>query len=364
MKSKPSISFILAVILPILIAAIYYTFFASGQYVVTTKYIIQGHKPAQSAVLGAFAGLTGASASPSAKDSYIAQEYIWSAELLDKLDKEINIKEHYTDTQHDWWARLPKDAIFSDYQEYWQDMVDIEYDATSSITTVEVTAFTAVKAYIITTELIKEAESHVNKLYERSKTDSLNFAKGELTDAENALLQARENITTFRNTQKDIDPEKTTEAKLGIVTELEIKLTEAQAELSNLAAFMKPDTFKIRILKNKVTTLKKQIYAERKRWGSTKDNQNTLSTRIASYERLLTKKMVAEKLYESSLSSLETARLNAMQQQQYLEVITAPYQPSEAEKPYVLKQMTSVILGSFLIWAIGVLIISSVRDHT
>ena len=149
-----------------------------------------------------------------------------------------------------------------------------------------------------------------------------------------------------------------------MVTELESKLAAAQAELRNMSAFMKSDAFKIRALRGNVTTLKQQIRKEKKRWGDSSNSSNTLSTRIAEYESLLAKKVVAERLYESALVSLESARLNAIQKQQYLEVIAAPYLPSEAEKPYVFANMLSIILGSLLLWVIGVLIISAVKDHT
>jgi len=361
--AKIPLSFLLMVVSPVLIASFYYAFFASGQYLVETKYIIQGHERSQSDMLGVLAGFTGAAASPSAKDSYIAREYIWSAELLKKLDKELEVKAHYSDTHYDGWARLDADAVFSDFLEYWFDTIDIEYDTTSGITTLGVTAFTAEKSFSISKSLLKEAEKHVNKLSERARNDSLNFAKKELRSAEESLIEARTNITALRNIQKDIDPEKTTIARLELATELESKLAEAQAELSNLSAFMKQDAFKIRALRGSVNTLKNQIKKERKRWGDSSDSTNTLSTRIAKYENLLAKKIVAERFYESALLSLESARLSAIQQQQYLEIIAAPYQPREAEKPYVFSNMVSMILGSLLLWVIGVLIVSAVKDH-
>ncbi len=124
-------------------------------------------------------------------------------------------------------------------------------------------------------------------------------------------------------------------------------------------------SFKVRSLKNKIQELKKQIISEKKRWVNkgSKGEKSTLSTLISDYEKLVTQKTVAERLYESALASLETARLSAIQQQQYLEVISTPYLPSYAEKPYVFIGILSVFLGSFLLWAIGSLIISAVKDH-
>jgi capsular polysaccharide transport system permease protein len=126
---------------------------------------------------------------------------------------------------------------------------------------------------------------------------------------------------------------------------------------------MKPDSMKVRALKNKISSLTQQIYIERKRWSNKSDNSNNLNHRVADYEKLLAKKTVAERLYESALASLEAARLNAIQKQQYLEVIASPYKPSEAEKPYVISNMISIILGCLLFWIIGSLIVSAVKDH-
>lgn len=362
MKTKLPFSFIVVVIVPVIIASVYYAIYASSQFVVEAKFVIQSSKPAQIDMLGAFAGLAGGAGS-SSQDSYIAQEYIWSAELLKKLDAELNIEKHYSSDQYDWWARLKKEAPLSLFLDYWREVVDIEYDSTTGISTLIITAFTDEKAYEIALKLLKETEQHVNKLTERSRSDMLSFAKKELELAENKLVDDRAAITEFRGDKRDIDPEKTTIAKIEIVAELEARLSINEAELSNLLTFMKPETIKVRALKNKIISLRRQVNVEKKRWSNKKEAKGSLNVRIASYERLLAKKGVTEKFYESSLLSLEAARLNAIQQRQYLEVIVAPYKPTEAEKPYVISNIISVFLGSFLFWAIGTLIISAVKDH-
>ena len=358
MKNKTPISFILFVVIPVVIAAFYYSFFASGQYVVETKYVIEGQKPITSEVLGVLAGNTSSS-----RDSYIAQEYIWSASLLNKIDKELGIKEHYSDDRYDRWARLSDDISFTDFLDYWKEKVEIDYDGTSGITTITVTAFTAEKAFAIANKLLLEAEIHVNKLTERLRKDKLDFAKNELKEAEQRLIDSRAVIIEFRNTQKDIDPERTTLAKLGIVAELESQLAIAEADLADMSSYLKSDSIKLRTLKSKVASLKRQARIERKRWGNNNNKTSTLNNRLAEYEKLLAKKAIAEKFYESSLASLEGVRVATMQQKQYLEIITSPYKPSEAEKPYIFSNMLSVILGSLLFWIIGSLIISAVKDH-
>jgi capsular polysaccharide transport system permease protein len=60
---------------------------------------------------------------------------------------------------------------------------------------------------------------------------------------------------------------------------------------------------------------------------------------------------------------METARLNAIQQQQYLEVISKPNIPEKAERPYKIKNTFSVFLTSLLLWVISSLVISAIKDH-
>ncbi|MBE8233165.1 MAG: hypothetical protein HAW67_05460 [Endozoicomonadaceae bacterium] len=361
MKNK--ISFFLFVILPTIIASVYYVSFASKQYYIETQYVIQEGGKIQVDLLGGLAGLTGGSSS--AQNSYIAREYIWSDNLLRELDADLGIRDHYTDTDYDWWARLNHDATFREFADYWYDIIYINHDTTSGITTLGVTAFSAEKGYNIAKQLLAKAEDKINKLSDRSRNDSLSFAKKELSSAEQKLVKARSAVTVFREKRKEIDPEKTTQARLEVVATLEGELVSAESELANVKAYMQPTSFKVRSLKNKIQELKKQIISEKKRWVNkgSKGEKSTLSTLISDYEKLVTQKTVAERLYESALASLETARLSAIQQQQYLEVISAPYLPSYAEKPYVFIGILSVFLGSFLLWAIGSLIISAVKDH-
>lgn len=360
-KHSTKISFFIFVILPTLLASIYYVHYASSQYYVETKYVIQGGKQIQSDLLGGLAGLAGSSSS--AKNAYIAREYIWSANLLRDIDKQLAIRKHYTDNNYDWWARLKQEASFQEFVDYWYDIIYINHDTTSDITTLGVMAFSAEKAYAISTYLLKKAEQRVNALSERSQNDALAFAKKELANAEKKLVEARLAVTVFRSKRQEIDPEKSTAAKLEIVATLEGKLATAEAELSELSAYMQESSFKIRSLKSKIKALKKQINTEKERWDDKKDTNGTLSILIGDYEKLLAKKMITERLYESALASLETARLTAMQQQQYLEVIVAPYLPVHTERPYVLMGILSVFLGAFLLWAIGSLILSAIKDH-
>ncbi len=363
MKLKTVTSFILFVVVPTIVAMAYYISYASDQYLIKTQYIIQsGGNTVTTDVLGAITGLPGQSGD--AKSSYIAQSYIESPAFLSELDKELGIRQLYGNEVYDAWARLDVEASFADFLEYWNDQILISYDSTSGITFLEVTAFDPEIGVNIANKILEKAEQHVNNLSERSRNDSLKFAQNELEKAEHKLISARSDLKKFRDKKNEIDPEKTTEAKIGIVTQLESELSTTEVELRSISKYMKPNAFKVRTKRNKIDVLKKQIANERRRWGSASNNKTEgLSSLIGGYEKHLAKKVVAERFYESAILSMEAARLNAILQHKYLEVISSPQLPDEAEKPYRIENIITVLIGSFLAWVIGSLVISAVKDH-
>ena len=71
----------------------------------------------------------------------------------------------------------------------------------------------------------------------------------------------------------------------------------------------------------------------------------------------------AEKLYLSALTSLEQARLLANRQQRYLATFVHPYLPDEALYPKRIRNTFFVFISLTLVWALGMLMLQSVRDR-
>jgi capsular polysaccharide transport system permease protein len=65
----------------------------------------------------------------------------------------------------------------------------------------------------------------------------------------------------------------------------------------------------------------------------------------------------------SSLASLESARVEAIRQNLYLETFVRPHLPQIPEYPRALLNTLLVFVVSFLIWAIGGLMVSAAREH-
>ncbi len=213
--------------------------------------------------------------------------------------------------------------------------------------------------------ILKESEALVNNLSEKSRQDSLTFARKELTNAENKLKLARTDVRIFRDKEKSLSPEKNAESKLSLVEELEADRARAEAGLQSLRLELPENSPKIQIAKYKVSALKSQVKKEKERSARSNESENakTMSPIISKYEELITEQGFAEKSYEAALLNIETARIDATRKQRYLTMIVFPKLPEDPIKPNQPNDYIVLFIACLLLWGILSLIFASIRDH-
>lgn len=363
MKLLGSALFWLFFVTPMALGTIYYLKFASNQYQTTAHFTIETNGKSQSDPLGALTGLPGNVSST--RDALIIKDFIESREVIEQTKDDFDLRALYARDDKDWLSRLEKDASIEDIVEYWQKKVNVEFDAASGIVNLTVLSFEPENAVIVINAILKASENLVNSLSEKSRQDSLKFARTELRLAETNLKEARSNVRKFRDTEQTLSPEKNIQNKLSLVANLEAELAKAEAELRGLRAGLHDRSPKVRAARNKFLALQNQVQKERARSirSSTKGESKTIGALISKQEELLTEQLFAEKAYESTLLNMEQARIEATQQQRYLTIIVRPKLPEEETKPKQPHDLIVLFLACLLLWGITSLIIASVRDH-
>lgn len=362
--------FLLLVILPTVLATVYYYRYASDQYVSEAHFIIQGSSAPKMDFLGALTGLPGAGGSTS--DSMIIRDYILSADFIKDIEPEFDLRAHYSNLAIDLYARLPANASKEDLVEYWQKMTDIEHDLTSGISTITMTAFDAETGKKLVALALKQSEALVNKLSASLRTDALQIAGKEVLNAEAEVNSLREQLTRFRQQQDVLDPasqanariEREETARITRLSELQTQLSQAEAELAQISAFMQPETMRVKNAQSKVNSLRQQITKEQaKSVAQSKGKRTEVADQLAQYTELQSRLGFAEQLYKAKQASLEQARLEIERKQRYLTVTVQPNLPDEAIKPEKISGILTVLLLSFLFWGIGSLSVAAIRDH-
>ena len=361
-------SAILFVLIPSLAATAYYSFVAANQYAVEVRFAVRGLDSAGGPdLLGMFTGA--ATSGSTLTDAYILMDYIHSKEILLRMSQEFNVQSVFNHPNADFWAAFSSPGAPTEvFLEYWKRMVRTSLDSSSRILTVEVRTFDPDDAVKVSQSILGLSEKLVNELSERSRQDAVHSANQEVARMEDRLRRSGEALRTFREKQQDIDPALTAQANLQRLSAIQSQINEARARLASQRSYMQETAPPVQFTLTQIKALEQQLKTERDRLGQGEETPgkaiSTLSGVVEDYQSLMLEQDFAQKAYISAQSSLERARVTADQQQRYLGTFVPPRRPETAIYPMRMINIVVFAVLNLILWAIGVLAVYAVRDHT
>ncbi len=352
--------FLITVVVPTALAIIYYGFIASDIYVSQTQFVVRSpDKPAASG-LGVL--LKSVGFSNAGDEIFATQEYVVSRDALRTLNKEGAVAAAYSRREisiFDRFNPLGWNGSFEDLYDYYRERVGIEHDATSSITTLSVEAFTAQDAFRFNRQLLAQAEQLVNRLNTRGQSDLVEYAKRETQEAEQAGLSASRELARYRDQRGVIDPEKQATVQLQLVSKLQDELIGSRTQLAQLRA-LAPENPQIPLLETRIGALTREIDVA---LGKVTGASNSLSETAVRYQRLELEREFAGKRLAAALGSLQEARNEARRQQAYVERIVQPSLPDEAQQPRRWRGIFATFVLGLVAYGIATMLLAGVREH-
>ncbi len=351
----------LTVIIPTILACIYFGLIASDVYISESRFVVRSPQRQTQTGLNAF--LAGTGFSRSQDDTYSVHDFVLSRDALKELDEKVGIRKLYSSKDADVINRFPGldwDDSFESFYRYYKKRVGVDYDTVSSITTLNVRAFTAEDAKRINDLLLNMGERLVNTLNERSRQDLIKFATQEVTVAEGKAKAAALALSSFRTSQSVFDPDKQSAIQLQGVAKLQEELLATEAQLNQIKR-VSPNNPQVASLTNRVATLRNTITTETSKVAG---GGASLTSKAANFERLVLEKGFADKQLASALTSLETARSEAERKQLYLERLVQPNLPDKALEPRRVRSIFMVFAVGLLAWGVVSLLVASVKEHT
>ncbi|SER88174.1 hypothetical protein [Rhizobium sp. NFR03] len=358
--SGAKLAFLLLVIVPTVIGGIYYAAFASPRYVSEFRFSV---RPGE--------GGTGSSAAELAltmSNSYIVSDYAMSRDAVESLEKEVGLREIYSRPDVDFLSRLSSDVSLEGLVRYWNNRLSTSYDLTTGINTIEVAAFSPQDAFRISTALKELCEKLVNDLSEKARQAQLAFAKAELDRSEARLTNVRSQETELRTGQKSIDARKEADGKIQLITKLHGSLADLQAQYTALGSYMDAKSPRLTVLKSQINATQQELDRLQSQVRSTGDNgSNTAmladAQLMTQYDKIQSDLDIATKLYTSSLTNYENARMLASNNQIYLATYVQPGMAQIAAYPKVVFDTFLVFLSALGLWIVMTLVYYSIRDH-
>ena len=360
--------FLLLVILPTLLAALYFYAVAAPQYVSEARFVVNSRSSDANAQMSAMRGLAGAAlggfGGAASGEANSVRDFLTSLDAVMEADARLDLISLWRRPEADFLARL-WDTEPELLTRYYNSMVNVTLDPTTNVTTLRVRSFRPQDSLTLAEALLESAEALVNRLSERARNDTLRLAQQEIDIAERRVLESRSAMVRFREQERDLDSAGTAQAAVALRGQLEAALAQARAELTERLQFMRPDNPALQVTRNRIEALERQIVAERARHTDTTavvDNA-VLSRQLAAYERLMLERQFADQQLASATASLENARVEVQRQHLYLARIVQPNLAVYPLYPRKLTNLASIFVVLAIAYGIGWLLIVGMREH-
>lgn len=352
--------FLCVVVLPTLLATLYFGVIASDVFISESTFVVRS--PQSQAPTGLTALLHTGSFSRSQDDTYTVHDYILSRDALSELCEKLQLKQAFSRSGIDFLSRFA--AIDGDDSEealhkFYKKKIGLSLDSSSSISQLQVRAFSSREAMEINKALLDMGERLINQLNERARLDTVRFAQAQVESAEIKAKDVEAALSKYRDLKKVFDPEKQSASQLVQINKLKEELFTVKTRLVNLLA-SSPNNPQIATYRRTIEALEGEIKAETDKVLGGRDS---LSGKAAEYERLVLDRGFAEKELTMALAARENARLEAQRKQLYLERIAQPHRPDKAVEPKRLRRVVETAVLGLISWGILTMVVAGIREH-
>ncbi|PZO07107.1 MAG: chain-length determining protein [Alphaproteobacteria bacterium] len=359
-RERVSWPFIVVVLLPTLVAAIYYAFIATPRYVSEARFIVRAQAQQTPSPLGV--ALQGVGLGTAQTDAFAVHEYIKSRDALKDLQGRYDVRAMLSQAGVDPFSRLRRPwegESRETFYEGFQRFVVVGHDSTNGMSTLRVEAFRPQDATTIANGLLDGGENLVNRLNRRATETAVVEAEVAVKDAQEEVVRVQAELTRFRTSERFIDPANVATETSELLGGLLLNQAELSAEKQQLES-QAPQSPQLAPLNARLRAIEGQIEAQRQRIAGANDS---LAPRVGDYELLVGRRELAARNLASATATLNGARQDARRQQLYLERVVSP---SLADKPAEPKRLLAIltVFGTMLLfYGVVWLIWTGVKEH-
>lgn len=332
--------FLIFVVMPTMLAAIYYGLIASDIYISESRFVIKSpdQKRSQMSTLANLVQTTGLSGGQEQTNEVLA--FVRSRDALKALEKNPSIRDKFASQHADRFSRFPKpfsDNSFENLFKYYGDMVDARLDSETGTAIIKAKAFMPRDAYEINRRLLDLSEALVNRLNARAQIKGITEAQKQVDLATSRAKLARVALAQYRNAQALIDPSKQAVGVLEIANSMIAERAALHAQL-DLMQRVTPNNPSIPALRNRINAISIQIASQDNRVVG---SGTGIASKMGGYENLLVEQEFATQSLNAANAALVQVRAEAQRQQFYLERVVDPNMP---DMPLLPKRLINVIV--------------------
>lgn len=350
------------VLLPTLLATLYYGLIAADIYVSESRFVIKApdRKTGGASPFGALLQGTGLGSGADQSSEIIG--YLQSRDALSDLSQRVDVRGAFSSREADYFSRFPtifQADTFEGLYKYYGTMAFAESDPLTGLSVLKVSAYTAEEAQLLNAGLLDLSEELVNELNSRLNVTSIAESQVRVDEAQQRVRDARIKLGAYRNSSEILDPQQQGIGVLEVSNALVVQESALRAQLAEIRQNA-PNHPSIPALEDRIAGIAQQVDRQT---GRAVGRPDGLAAKITEYENLLVEQTFAEQTLAAANASLEQARAEAKQQQYYLERVVEPNRPDEAILPARLRGILAVLFGTLCLYLVGWMLSVGIKEH-
>ncbi|MBN8832592.1 MAG: hypothetical protein J0G94_18690 [Sphingomonadales bacterium] len=332
-------------VVPVLASILYNFVIATPRYASETSFVVRTGSQSSNRF-----SLPGIIQTPGQDDSEAIVSFIESRSLLSAIDRDGSARAIFAARGVDMFNRFPSLFASSNNESFYRHFgkyVRADFDRATSITTVEVQAFSAKDAHDLARRIVSESEGLVNRLSQRARGGSVESAQRDVREASAHLNDVLSRLNHLRDERRVIEPELQAGAAIKLSSSTEDRLAQLNVEIMQ-AATSAPQSPLLNQLRTRRAATERELARQ---GGELVGGPTALASRMKDIEELSAEREIAEKRLLAASLSLVAARRSADRQQIYVERISAPNLPDEPRYPRVWRNLGfTLLICSALLW--------------
>jgi capsular polysaccharide transport system permease protein len=344
-----------------LLAVMYWGVIASDRYVSEAHVIIQQMDMASAQPTG-LSTLLGMPGGTNRGDQLLLRDHLLSVDMLEKLDAELDLREHYSDRSRDLISRLWFVDISREwFHRYYLSRVSVEFDEYAGVLIIRTEAFSPEKARAIATMLMDEGGRYMNVVARRLSQEQVSFLETQVGQISERVMRARQAVLAYQNERNLVSPQGTAENVFGIISQLEGQLTTLKTQRDALLGYLNPQNPSVIELDLQIASIKRQMTQQQARLTSSE--RQTLNHAIEEFTRLQMNVEFTQDMYKTALAALEKGRVDSVRTIKMVSVIQSPTQPQYPMEPRRIYNTTVFIVATLMLAGIVSLLSTIIREH-
>lgn len=273
-------------------------------------------------------GLVSGGNQSSLEDARYLRTYLTSPEVLEDLEKRMNFRRLYAQKWPDLYPGVWNGATREQVLEVFRRQINVGLNEVSGELQIATFGFEPKTSLLLNQFLIGQSEAFVNRLNQDVYRQQLDFTQQQVGLNARRVQQATLALKQFQRTNQVLNAKAEAAGSEQFIGALEGELAKQRVQLATLQRqFSDPKAPEIEAVQVQVQELQQQIAKERGSLVSpTGKNLNEKALKLAELEANLT---FATDLYKTALTASEKTRVDSLQQQRFMAVLSKPLPPEE-----------------------------------